>query len=404
MGGARLERGYHHLFTSDTDIIGLNEEIGLGDRMTWIDSSVGTLYDGRIYNFVTPMDLLRFKPLSLVDRIRLGVATLALQRIKDWRRLESVTAVEWLRKWAGEGAFDGFWGADAARQVRRELLPGDRDALDMGQDRHPVRLPREGGLARESLGYPIGSFGEFFDVLAEKIEAHGNAVHLATPVTRIAPGQGRPALEFERPDGSMGSEEFDAVIATTHSYMFMRLAPDLSGEYRERLESTKYLAAVLLILVLDRPLSHIYWLNVADRSMPFVGVIEHTNLIPPEHYGGQHLVYLSNYLKRTDRLYGLSHEELLDECVPHLRKVNPRLRPVVGRQELPPAGQRGPAGDRHPLLEGHAQPQDAAQWRLPRQHHAGLPPGQGHQLQRTHGQTGRADGDGRQPRRGVTGT
>ena len=110
VGGARLERGYHHLFTSDTDIIGLNEEIGLGDRMTWIDSKVGTLYDGRIYNFVTPMDLLRFKPLSLVDRIRLGVATLALQRIKDWRKLESVTAVEWLRKWAGESGFEGFWG------------------------------------------------------------------------------------------------------------------------------------------------------------------------------------------------------------------------------------------------------------------------------------------------------
>ena len=79
--------------------------------------------------------------------------------------------------------------------------------------------------------------------------------------------------------------------------------------------------------MLDRPLSHIYWLNVADRSMPFVGVIEHTNLIPPEHYGGQHLVYLSNYLERSDRLYGLSHEELLAECVPHLRKVNPDFDP-----------------------------------------------------------------------------
>ena len=182
-------------------------------------------------------------------------------------------------------------------------------------------------MARESLGYPIGSFGEFFDVLAEKIEAHGNQVHLSTPVTRIVSGDGRPVLEYERPDGSTGSEKFDAVIASTHSHMFMRLAPDLSGEYKERLESTKYLAAVLLVLVLDRPLSHIYWLNVADRSMPFVGVIEHTNLIPPEHYGGQHLVYLSNYLERTDRLYGLSHEELLAECVPHLRKVNPSFDP-----------------------------------------------------------------------------
>ena len=322
VGGARLERGYHHLFTSDTDIIGLNEEIGLGDRMTWIDSSVGTLYDGRIYNFVTPMDLLRFKPLSLVDRIRLGVATLALQRIRDWRKLESVTAVEWLRKWAGEGAFEGFWGP----MLRGKF--GENYYREIGMPwiwgKIATRFAsRENGLARESLGYPIGSFGEFFDVLAEKIEAHGNAVHLSTPVTRIVSGDGRPALQYEGPDGERGREEFDAVIATTHSYMFMRLAPDLSGEYRDGLAGTKYLAAVLLILVLDRPLSHIYWLNVADRSMPFVGVIEHTNLIPPERYGGQHLVYLSNYLERSDRLYGLGHKELLAECVPHLRKVNP---------------------------------------------------------------------------------
>ena len=326
VGGARLERGYHHLFTSDTDIIGLNAEIGLGHRMRWIDSSVGTLYDGRIYNFVTPMDLLRFKPLSLVDRIRLGVATLALQRIKDWRRLESVTAVEWLRRWAGESGFEGFWGP----MLRGKF--GENYYQEVGMPwiwgKIATRFAsREKGLARESLGYPIGSFGEFFDVLAEKIEGHGNAVYLSTPVTRIVPGEGRPALEFERPGGSRGSEEFDAVIATTHSYMFIRLAPDLSGEYRERLESTKYLAAVLLILVLDRPLSHIYWLNVADRSMPFVGVIEHTNLIPAERYGGQHLVYLSNYLERSDRLYGLGHEELLSECVPHLRKVNPAFDP-----------------------------------------------------------------------------
>ena len=331
-----------------------------------------------------------------MDRIRLGVATLALQRIRDWRKLESVTAVEWLRKWAGEGAFEGFWGP----MLRGKF--GENYYREVGMPwiwgKIATRFAsREKGLARESLGYPIGSFGEFFDVLAEKIEAHGNAVHLSTPVTRIVSGDGRPALQYEGPDGERGREEFDAVIATTHSYMFTRLAPDLSGEYRERLESTKYLAAVLLILVLDRPLSHIYWLNVADRSMPFVGVIEHTNLIPPEHYGGQHLVYLSNYLERSDRLYGLGHKELLAECVPPPPQGQPLLRRVVGPPELPPEGQRGPAGDRHPLLEGDARPQDAAEGRLPSQHDAGLPPGPRHQLQRPHGQTGRPDGNGRRP-------
>ena len=80
---------------------------------------------------------------------------------------------------------------------------------------------------------------------------------------------------------------------------------------------------MLVILVLDRPLSHVYWLNVADRSVPFVGVIEQTNFLSPDTYDGKHVVYLSNYLSRDDPMYGMTHEALLKEYVPHLRKINP---------------------------------------------------------------------------------
>ena len=85
VGGARLERGYHHWFTSDTDIVELVGEIGLGHQIRWIESTVGTFHDGKIYNFVTPMDLLKFTPLSLINRLRLGLVTLYLQRKKSWK-------------------------------------------------------------------------------------------------------------------------------------------------------------------------------------------------------------------------------------------------------------------------------------------------------------------------------
>ena len=87
------------------------------------------------------------------------------------------------------------------------------------------------------------------------------------------------------------------------------------------------MAAVLIVLVLNKPLSHVYWLNVADRTIPFVGVIEHTNLIGPEHYGGKHIAYLSNYLSTDHPLYSMSHDELLAEYAPHLKKINPDFNP-----------------------------------------------------------------------------
>ena len=85
------------------------------------------------------------------------------------------------------------------------------------------------------------------------------------------------------------------------------------------------MSAVLLILTLDRPLSNKYWLNIADRKIPFVGVIEHTNLIDASHYGGNHIVYLSNYLTSDNRYYSMTQNELLNAYLPHIAKINPQF-------------------------------------------------------------------------------
>ncbi len=328
VNGARLERGYHHLFTGDTDILDLVDEIGLGDRMRFFESKVGTLYDGKIYNFVTPLDLLRFKPLSFIDRVRLGLMTLRVRRIKDWRKLENVTADDWLRENSGKGPYDVFWGPMLRGKFGEEQYDKVGMAWVWGKV-HTRFASRGRGLAKEMLGYPMGSFGEVFDLLGETVSEQGGVVHLNRAVTKIVVEGGRAVgLEIEGVDGTESADGFDAIIATTHSYMFMKLAPTLPEEYRAKLAGVNYLAAVLLILVLDRPLSHIYWLNVADRSIPFVGVIEQTNMISPEHYGGKHVVYLSNYLHREHPLYDLDHEGLLAEYLPHLRKINPDFDPT----------------------------------------------------------------------------
>lgn len=323
VGNTRLERGYHHLFTNDKDILALIDEIDLGHQMRWIKSTVGTLHGSKIYDFVTPLDLLKFTPIALVDRIRLGLLALQLRRMKDWRPLEPFTASEWLRRKAGKRAYEVFWepmlrgkfGEDHFSEIGMAWVWGKLS----------TRFASRGkGLSSELLGYPIGSFGEIFDVLAERITAQGNDIHLSTMVDKIITEKCRATgLEITQPGNGTSFHEFDAIIATTPSYVLPKLIPDLPKNYLHKLTNVKYMAAVLVILVLDRPLSHVYWLNVADRSIPFVGVIEQTNLIPPEHYGGDHIVYLSNYLSTDHPLYNLNKEDLLAEYLPHLRKINP---------------------------------------------------------------------------------
>jgi protoporphyrinogen oxidase len=134
-------------------------------------------------------------------------------------------------------------------------------------------------------------------------------------------------LEVELPDQRSEVRGYDAIIATTPSYVFLRLVPPLPEDYRTRLANVQYLSAVLMILVLDRPLSSFYWMNIADRSLPFVGVIEHTNMIDKSLYGGRHVVYLSNYPSRDSELYRKTAEELLEDFTPHLRKINQEFDP-----------------------------------------------------------------------------
>ena len=148
VGGGRLERGYHHLFRSDTSIVELIEELGLGDKLAWIESSVGFYSQGEIHPFTTPLDLLRFKPLNPFQRLRLGLVTLFLQRKKYWpREYEHVTARDWLRKRIGQRALDVVWGPLLRGKFGRPRRRGV-DGVAVGQDltSAPPRATR--GLAR----------------------------------------------------------------------------------------------------------------------------------------------------------------------------------------------------------------------------------------------------------------
>lgn len=142
--GARLERGYHHLFTGDTDILDLVREIGLGHQLRYVDSKVGTFYGGKIYDFVTPVDLMKFTPLSLVNRLRLGLLALRLRRMKDWRKVENVTADEWIRRNAGQSVYDIFWGPMLRGKFGAEYYKQVGMAWVWGQDQHKVRVTWEG--------------------------------------------------------------------------------------------------------------------------------------------------------------------------------------------------------------------------------------------------------------------
>lgn len=322
--GTRIEHFYHHLFGSDAHILGLMDELGLSDQLRWIESKVGWFYEGRISDFVTPLDLIRFRPLSLFNRIKLGLMYLYLQRVNDWQRLEKITAHDWIIKNMGQEIYDKVWGpllrgkfGEMADQVSMTWLWGKIKVRGSS---------RQGATATEKLAYPMGSFEIITQALVDRLQAGGADLLLNHEVTGLTTHPDDP----QRVTGvvtAKGTLPFDAVIATVPGYNLLEIAPpSLGGEYAGRLKSVRYQAALVLLLVSKQSLSRIYWMNIADRRMPFVAVIEHTNYVPPSEYQDRHLIYVSNYLERDDPRFQMKAEELFELYLPHLQQINPAFQ------------------------------------------------------------------------------
>ena len=320
--GGQLERGYHHLFISDTSITELIHELGLGDKLEWLQSSVGFYHGGKVWDFASPKDLLLFKPLPLLDRIRVGLWTFILQKTKSYQRFESVTAAAWLTSHMGKKGYEVIW-----EPLLRGKFGDFHDKIGMTWIWNKVTLrvaSRKGAGQVERLGYPMGSFGEVIAVLADRIIQQGGQLHTSSSVAKIVrTGDTTTTLDVQIGNGPSEQREYDAVIATTPSYVFAKLAPQMPDEYKEKLEGINYLSAVLMVLVMDRPFTEKYWMNIADPDMPFVALIEHTNIINKELYGGKHILYISNYPSRESDMYKMSPDNLMDLFVPHLQKINP---------------------------------------------------------------------------------
>lgn len=337
--GALLERYYHHLFTTDRDIVALYEELGLPGEVEYLDSSTAFFVEGQSWPFTSPLDLLRFRPLSLLSRVRIGVAVLRLQRgPDDVGPYERITIRDWILKQMGEEAWRVIWGP----LLRAKF--GDRAddiAMSWLWKKFMTRRQLSDSQTRtERLGYPRHTWELLFTRLREQIQARGGRVLIDRPVTSIArDGKGflvQPAAagsfraghdpaEFT-PDGP--PERYDAVLATTPNETFERmLAPDLrealGEDYRRRLDSIEYHAALILVLALDRPFTPFYWTNVADSGLPFIGLIEQTNWVAPSRYGGRHILYVTNYLEAGHPVLALDKEALLAHYLPGLRTVNP---------------------------------------------------------------------------------
>ena len=311
VGPNYLEKFYHHIFRTDTTIIGFIRELGLENRLIWGQPNTSTLSNGRIVSLGGIPALLRLPLLPPPDRSRFIAGMAVLKAIPNEKVFAGHTAAEWMPRLMGRRVFDVMW-----EPILRGKF-GDR-ANDIAMSWLWSRV-HERSLR---LGYLRGGFQLLYEAFGERIRALGGTVLTGTGATRIsAPGSGS-GVDIHTDSGEV--QHVDQVLATVPTLTFGQLAPVLRSDWLKRYPGPEHYGAHVLILGLDRTLlPGVYWLNINDRDLPFLALVEHTNFMPPQDYGGLHLVYLGNYLPMKHPLFRQSDAEILASYLAALRRIRP---------------------------------------------------------------------------------
>ena len=408
--GLLIERYYHYLFTSDSIAIDAFEQLGLGDLLVSYPSSAAFAIDGRIWPFNGIGDLLRFRPLPVAARLRMGLALLRLQLGRGGlASYERQTASSWIRRNMGEAAWRQVWGP-----LMRGKFGERAEEISMAWIWDKVgkrRSLRDGEARQEQFIWPTGSFEPLFAELARRIEAGGGRVLIDRPAARLERGEDGLAVVPGAPDSFRRGLDprafeaggppvtYDAVVCCVPNHVFAELLDDdlagaVGAEYLGRLERIEYFTALNLVLELERPLTEHFWVNIADRRYPFVGLIEHSNFVGTENTGGRVFSHVTNYLAADHELLGPRRRRAARPLRGRPADAQPGLRPLLGAQPLALPRARRPA-DRPRRLPG-ADPRAAHARRgaAAGQHDADLSTGPRDQLRDPRRRTSRGRGSG----------
>src|SRR5213594_286916 len=320
LGDVVWDRHYHVTLLSDAYLRTLLTELGLEKEMAWVETRTGFYTDGTLYSMSNTLEFLRFPPLSLFSKARLGATILYAARIRNWKKLEKILVADWLRRWSGRATFQKIW----LPLLRAKL--GDNytkaSAAFIWAIIARMHAARRTGLKKEMFGYVPGGYARILERYAERLASEGAHIELSRAATKVEPTADGVAIEF----AGGGRRTFDQVVVTLAAPLAARLCPGLSSDEHARLQGIQYQGVVCASFLLKRPLAGFYVTNITDRWAPFTAVIEMSALVDRAHFGGRALVYLPKYLKPDDPAFSHSDREVQDMFMDGLARMYPHFR------------------------------------------------------------------------------
>ena len=314
--GRPVDRFYHVILPADGRVIGLAQELGLGDRFRFRGTGVGFYDEGRLFSMSSPAEFLRFPLLAPHDRLRLGAFVARCSLSREHTRLDDVPLEAWLRRYCGRRALERLWRPllDSKFDGRFSDLPA---TYIWARTRRMSRTRDSSG--KELMGWLEGGYQTLVDRLEGRIRQLGGEIYRGSAVTSMLETDGGEAAL------AVGGRirPFGAILCTLAPPQARRL---LAEPIAARLpaDRCRYLGVVCLVLRLRRSVSPYYHLNITDRRVRLTTIVETTHVVDPAHVGG-HLLYAARYTDPLDVDFDQSLEDLQEIYLRSVRRVFPAV-------------------------------------------------------------------------------
>lgn len=312
---------YHVILKSDLHLRSLLKELDLEEEINWVETKTGFYSGGKLYSMSNIFEYLKFPPLNLIDKFRLGLTILYASREKDWMKLEKIPVEDWLKKWSGKNTFNKIW-APLLRAKLGENYKSTSAAFIWATIQR-MYAARKSGIKKEMFGYIDGGYRTIINKYLDKLYGENVVIktnHAAKEILKN--DDGTVSIKFN----NGVTENFDQVIMTIPSSYVPKICRNLSEEENKKHESIRYMGVICASLLLKKSLSSFYITNITDDNIPFTGVIEMSALVDKSMFNGNALVYLPKYLEPRNSDFSLTDEEIKDKFWKALLKMYPVLK------------------------------------------------------------------------------
>lgn len=311
--GLKIERYYHFFCKPDNPVFDLLKELNLDHFLIWKETKMGFFYEGKLYPWGNPLALLMFPGLGFTSKIRFGLQVLLSIKRNKWSKLDRLTAVEWIKVFEGEKAYDVLW--DSLLRLKFHEFKDQLSAAWIWRRLRRVGMSRK-NMLRETLAYLEGGVNKLLEALENNINELKGRIFLNSDVTHIYMDELRNKVTGVVVNGH--KHEFDKVITTIPLPYIPKIVLGLPGDLIERYKQLDNIGVVCVILKLTRPLTGNFWLNISDKEIDLPGVIEFSNLYPME----KKIVYFPFYLHRTHPWFSESDAFFVDSVKRYCKRIN----------------------------------------------------------------------------------